>query len=60
MTNIAAGSAKLSINIPELNGRFQYNVCDIAGSYFSCSLVFYVDEVSVALNVDNPVSMSSF
>ena len=60
MINIAAGAAKLSINIPELDGRFQYNVFDIAGLYFHCSFVFYVDEVSVMLNVDNPVSRSPF
>ena len=32
---------------------------DVAGLYFPCSLVFYVDEVSIALNADNPVSQVS-
>ena len=32
----------------------------VAGLYFSCGLVFYVDEMSVALNADNPVSRSPF
>ena len=56
--NIVAGSAELGVNIPELDGRFHYNVCDIAGSYFSCSLVFNVDEMSIALNTDNLISGS--
>ena len=58
--NIVAGSAELSINIPELDGRFWYNVFNVAGSYLPCSLVFYVDEVSVMLNADNPVFRSPF
>ena len=33
---------------------------DIAGSYLPCSLVFYVDEVSITPNADNPVSRSPF
>ena len=60
MINIVAGSAELSINIPELNGGFQYNVFDVAELCFPCSLVIYVDEVSIMLNVDNPVSRSPF
>ena len=60
MINIVAGSAELSINIPELIGRFYYNAFDIAEWYFPCSLVFYVDEVSITLNMDNPVSRSPF
>ena len=54
------GSAKLGINVPELNGMLQYNVFDIAGSYFSSCLIFYVDVMSIMLDVDNSVSRSPF
>ena len=58
MINIATGSAKLGVKVPELNGRFKNDIFDIAGSCFSCSLVFNVNVMSVALNMDNPVSRS--
>ena len=47
MINIVASSAILSINIPELYWGFQDDVCDIAGLYFPCGLVLYVDEMSM-------------
>ena len=58
MINIATGSAKLGVNVPELNGRFKNYIFDVAGSCFSCSLVFDVDVMSIALNTDNLVSGS--
>ena len=58
MIDIETGSAKLGVNVPELNGRFKNYIFDIAGSCFSCSLVFNVDVMSVVLNMDNPVSGS--
>ena len=58
MVNIATGSAKLGVNVPELNGWFKNYIFDIAGPCLSCSLVFNVDVMSVALNTDNPVSGS--
>ena len=58
MINIVTSSAKLGVNVPELNGRFKNYIFDVAGSCFSCSLVFDVDVMSVALNTDNPVSRS--
>ena len=45
VVNIAAGSAVLGVNIPKLNRRLQYNICDIAGLCFAFGLVFTVDEV---------------
>ena len=58
MVNIAAGSAELGVNVPKLNRRFLNNICDIAGSCFSCGLVFNVDEMSIVLNTDNLISRS--
>ena len=58
MIDIAAGPAELSVNVPELNRRFKDDVLDIAGSCSACGLVFYVDVMSVALNMNNPVSGS--
>ena len=60
MINIAASSAKLGINIPELNWGFLDDVLDVAGSCPACSLVLYVDEMSITLNADNSVSRSPF
>ena len=37
-----------------------HNVLHIAGSSFSCSLVFYMEVVSVALYMDNPATSSPF
>ena len=58
MINIVAGSAELSVNVPELNRRFKDDVLDIAGLCSACGLVFYVDVLSVVLNTNNPVSGS--
>ena len=58
MVNIATGSAKLDVNVPELNRRFKNDIFDVAGSGFSCSLVFNVNVMSIVLNMDNPVSGS--
>ena len=58
MVDIAAGSAKLSVNLPELNRRFKYDVLDIVGSCSACGLVFYVDVMSITLNTNNLVSRS--
>ena len=53
-------SAKHCVNIPQLNWGFMYNILDIVGSTFSCSLVFYVEVVPFALYMDNPVTSSPF
>ena len=58
MINIAVGSAELSVNVPELNRRLKDDVLDIAGSCSACGLVFYVDVMSVVLNMNNPVTGS--
>ena len=58
MIDIAAGSAKLSVNLPEFNRRFKYDVLDIAGSCSACGLIFNVDVMSVMLNTNNLVSGS--
>ena len=58
MVNIVTGSAKLGVDVPELNRKFKNYIFDIAGLCFSCSLVFDVDVMSVVLNTDNPVSRS--
>ena len=58
MINIVTGSAKLGVNVPELNRRFRNYIFDGAGPCFPCSLVFDVDVMSVALNTDNLVSRS--
>ena len=58
MISILTGSAKLGVNVPELNGRFKNYIFDVAGLCFSCGLVFDVDVMSIALNMDNPVSRS--
>ena len=58
MINIVTGSAKLGVNVPELNGRFKNYIFDIAGLCFFCSLVFDVDVMSAALNMANLVSGS--
>ena len=55
-----SSSAKCCANIPQLNWGFMYNILDIAGSSFSCSLVFYVGVVSVVLYTDNPVTICPF
>ena len=60
MINIVASPAELGMNIPELNWGFKDDVFDVAGSYFSCGLVLYVDEMSIMLNADNAVSRSPF
>ena len=49
-------SAKLCVNIPKLNWWFMHHILDIARSSFFCSLVFYMDVVSVVLYMDNPVT----
>ena len=58
MINIATGPAKLGVNVPELNGRCKNYIFDVAGPCFSCSLVFNVNVMSIALNMDNLVSGS--
>ena len=55
-----SSSAKLFVNIPQLNWHFLQNILDIAGSSFSFSWVFYAEVVSIALYVDNPVTSCSF
>ena len=60
MNNIAASSAELGINIPELDWGDEDGDFDVAGLYFSCGLVLYVDEMSTAPYADNSVSRSPF
>ena len=43
-------------NIPQLDWWFVYNILHIAGSRFSCSLVFYVVVVSIALYAENSIT----
>ena len=52
--------AKLCVSIPQLNWQFMHTILDTAGSSFSCSLVFYMEVVSLVLNTDNPVTGSPF
>ena len=49
-------SAKHCVNIPQFNWQFMHNFLQTAGSSFSCSLVFYVEVVSIAPYVGNPVT----
>ena len=51
-------SSEMSIDIPKFNRRFEDDVSDIARLDFSSGLIFYVDEMSIALYVDNSVSRS--
>ena len=55
-----SSSSKFGVNIPWLNQQFMHNVLDIAGSRFPSSLVFYMEEVSIELSMDNPVTSSQF
>ena len=50
--------AKHCVNIPQLDWQFVYNILHIAGSGFSCRLVFYVEVVSIVLYADDPVTSS--
>ena len=50
--------SELGVNVPKFNRRFEDDVHDIARSDFSSGLIFYVDEMSIALNADNSVSRS--
>ena len=58
MVDVTTGSSKLGIDVPELDRWFENDILYIAGSDFPSGLVFYVDEVSITLNVDNLVSRS--
>ena len=58
MVNTVTGSAKLGVDVPELDGGFKNYIFDVAGLCLSCSLVFDVDVMSVVPNTDNPVSGS--
>ena len=55
-----SSSAKLCVNISQLNWQLMHNVLDILGSTFSYSVVFYIEVVSIALYTDNPVTSSTF
>ena len=57
---VFSSSAKLCINIPKFYWRFKYNILHVARSYFSGSLVFNLQKMSVVLNLDNSVSRSPF
>ena len=50
----------MGVYIAEFYWWFQYNICDIARSCFSIGLVFDMYEMSIMLNVDNPISRSPF
>ena len=58
MVDVTKGSSELGINVPEFNRRFEDDVLHIARSDFPSGLIFYVDEMSVALNVDNSIARS--
>ena len=56
--DIFSRSAKLSIYVPKFHWGFKYYILHITGSYFSCGLVFNVQNMSIMLNLDNSVSGS--
>ena len=56
MIYVLPGSAKLSANVPEFNGWLMHYIFYVAWSGFSCGLIFYVQVVSIAINMKNPVS----
>ena len=58
MVDIFSSSAKLGIYVPKFHWRFKYYILHIARSYFSCGLVFNMQKMSIALNLDNSVSGS--
>ena len=58
MVDILSSSAKLCIYIQKFYRRFENYVLYIAGSYISGCLVFYVQEMSIILNLDNSVTWS--
>ena len=53
-------STKCCVKIPQLNWWLMHNIFDVAGSSFSCSLVLYMEVVSIVLCTDNPVTSSPF
>ena len=60
MVDELAGSPKFWVHIPQFTVWFKDNVLNIAGSDFSCSLVFDVQVASFALNPDDSVSCFPF
>ena len=59
MIDIAAGSAELGVNVPEFNRRFKDEYpWTLHDHVLPVGLVFYVDVMSVVLNMNNPVSRS--
>ena len=60
VVNISPSSTELGVYIPEFYGQFQYDISYIAWLYFPSSLVFDIDEMSIALNADNSISKSPF
>ena len=58
MVNIITGSSKLGVNVPKFDVRFKNDVFHVAKSNFPSGLIFYVDEMPIALNADNSVSGS--
>ena len=55
-----AGSPKFWVHIPQFTDCFKDNVLNIAGSDFSCGLVFDVQVASFMLNPDDSISCSPF
>ena len=60
MVDIFSSSSKLCIYVPKFYWRFKYYVLHIARLYFSSSLVFNVQTMSILLYLDNSVSRSAF
>ena len=58
--DVFSSSTKLCINVPKFNRRFKHYIFHIARPYFSGSLVFDVQKMSVTLKLDNSVSRSPF
>ena len=58
MVDIFSNSAKLGIYVPKSHWRFNNYIIYIAGSYFSCGLVFNMQKMSIMLNLENSVSGS--
>ena len=58
MIDIFSTSAKLGFYVPKFHWRFKYYILHVAGSYFSCGLVFNMQKMSIVLNLDNSISGS--
>ena len=58
MVNVMTSSSELGVNVPKFDERFEDDVFHVARLDLSSGLIFYMDEMSIMLNVDNLVSGS--